>query len=149
MWYPPPTSSRSSPDRVTPSQRNCASTGAGTVGPEETSNLACRELRSGGGVRGRRRGKGRWFMCLEEMEEHVVCVCVTLKEHMSPTWRFCGLQVPKFPHHLILFCHPHSHWLGQHVSHPTTYRDGDDHVGKGWRGLGRISGDHRRDKCVV
>ena len=48
MWYPPPTSSRSSPDSVAPSYRNCTSVGAGTVGPEETSNLACKELESGG-----------------------------------------------------------------------------------------------------
>lgn len=57
MWYPPPTSSKSSPDRVAPSHKNCASTGVGTVGPEETSNLACRELRSGGGLEGG--GEGR------------------------------------------------------------------------------------------
>ena len=67
MWYPPPTSSRSSPDRVAPSHKNCASTGAGTVGPEETSNLACRELRSDGGIGGRRRGKERGGVtCHEE-----------------------------------------------------------------------------------
>ena len=62
MWYPPPTSSRSSPDNVAPSYRNCTSVGAGTVGPEETSNLACRELesggRGGGGGGGERKGRG-------------------------------------------------------------------------------------------
>ena len=68
MWYPPPTSSRSSPDSVAPSYRNCTSVGAGTVGPEETSNLACKELESG--------GRGGWRegeVCQEEMGEHVMC----------------------------------------------------------------------------
>ena len=72
MWYPPPTSSRSSADSVAPSHRNCTSVGAGTVGPAETSNLACKELGSGGGG-GRRGGKERYSICHEEMGEHVMC----------------------------------------------------------------------------
>ena len=38
--YPLPVSSKSNPDSVLPSQRNCTATAEGVEGPEVTSNLA-------------------------------------------------------------------------------------------------------------
>ena len=76
---------------------------AGTVGPEETSNLACRELRSSGGVRGRRRGKGGglWYSDTSETLRRLVARA-EMKQTQELDTRIGGL---------IVYTHEHTHTI--------------------------------------
>ena len=76
---------------------------AGTVGPEETSNLTCRELRSSGGVRGRRRGKGGglWYSDTSETLRRLVARA-EMKQTQELDTRIGGL---------IVYTHEHTHTI--------------------------------------